>query len=665
MIASNRRVSLALALAALFTAAGENTARAGDGRPVGDGVAFLRADRNPSGSWGSAYEFVDTCTAVESLATLDAADPDAAAGALFLDASAAPNHDWLAREAAALARVEGFAALALTLAEDLLALRNPPEPNGALPNWPEGGWGVAPGFGTDCMTTALALAAIDAAGLRGGFTATNQTLAASQTRVHEWDIPADATKARILITVTGSTVRLRMKRGSPPGGADPFFSLPPGTFLVVFPDSGIALQTGHNFISVQSAGAAAGYSLTASYETPRIDTRSLAEAADYLKKSINPDGGFGLQRGQASDFWTTLHVLPVLARYGAYEFTAEIAAARAYLVARQLGDGSFGFGVTGVPYATALGVLALARTEAFPSSAPTLAAVAALLAQQEPDGSWAGEPYDTALAVLALHDQNRPPSAGAGTDRTVTDTDLDGFETVTLSATASDPDGTVDSIEWFEDGAPIASGAAPAVVFAVGVHVVDLVVTDDRCRQSTDSLVVDVRAGSPGVCPPVTGLTCRSLFPDIALSWTNGAAYDSIEIRLFGEEVATLAGSATTFTDPGLPIGDYAYSVVGVCADGGISTAASCSVFHAPPCDPVRAIRGRLASGVVRLFWTNGDDYSEVEILRDGVVVATLPGTATSFEAPSLGARPVYGVRGVCNGRTPSIVIEWFPFTRR
>jgi len=650
---------------ALLAALVPLASRADDGRPVGDGIAFLRAAQNASGSWGSTLEFPDTCTAADSLGTRDPADADAAEGAEFLDSITAPNHDWLARSGAAFARVEGFSGAALAVALDLLAVRNPVEPNSALPNWPEGGWGVAPGYATDCLTTALALGAIDAAGLNGGISATNQTLAAGQTRNHEWDIPTDATKARILITVTGSNVRLRMKRGSPPGGADPFFNLPPGTFLVTFPDSGIAFQTGHNFIQCQSAGAAAGYSFTASFQTPRIDTRALAEGVDYLKRSINPDGGFGVQRGQTSDLWTTLHVLPVLARYSGYETATAIASARAFLVGRQLGDGSFGFGVTGVPYATALGVLALTKTETFPSSAATSSAVAALLGQQEVDGSWDGEPYDTALAVAALHAQDRPPVAGAGADRTVTDTNLNGVESVALSATASDPDGLVVAIEWFEGGSLIATGATPTVVFALGQHVVDLVVTDDRCRTATDSLVVTVNPGTPGPCAAPTNLTCRSVFPDVVLAWTNGAAYDSVEVRLFGETLATLAGNATTFTHEALPIGDYAYAVVGHCADGGVSAAASCSVFNAPPCAPVRFLRGRVVLGTVKLFWTNGDAYTSVEVFRNGVLVATLPGNATSFTGQSRGAAPTFRVRGVCNGRAPSIGIDWFPGQRR
>ena len=59
---------------------------------------------------------------------------------------------------------------------------------------------------------------------------------------------------------------------------------------------------------------------------------------------------------------------------------------------------------------------------------------------------------------------NQPPVANAGPDQTVTDSDDNGSEQVTLDGSgSSDPDGTatITSYEWRESGALLATGVAP------------------------------------------------------------------------------------------------------------------------------------------------------------------------------------------------------------
>ncbi|MBJ22497.1 MAG: hypothetical protein CL933_24060 [Deltaproteobacteria bacterium] len=89
-----------------------------------------------------------------------------------------------------------------------------------------------------------------------------------------------------------------------------------------------------------------------------------------------------------------------------------------------------------------------------------------------------------------------PPIANAGVDLTATDIDTDGLETVTLDGSASsDPDGTITSWDWSEAGQPLGSGETLPVGFSVGVHSVDLVVTDDAGLTAVDSLTVTVDSG--------------------------------------------------------------------------------------------------------------------------------------------------------------------------
>ena len=68
-------------------------------------------------------------------------------------------------------------------------------------------------------------------------------------------------------------------------------------YLIVFPDSGLAFTPGTNYISIESPNppaTAATYSFTASYETPTFDTRSFAEALDYLRQSLGAPSGFAI-----------------------------------------------------------------------------------------------------------------------------------------------------------------------------------------------------------------------------------------------------------------------------------------------------------------------------------------------------------------------------------
>ena len=112
---------------------------------------------------------------------------------------------------------------------------------------------------------------------------------------------------------------------------------------------------------------------------------------------------------------------------------------------------------------------------------------------------------------LNIHDalsygvSNQPPVANAGPDQTVTDSDGNGSETVTLDGTAStDPDGSIVSYEWSENGVVVAAGASPPVSLAVGLHTLTLLVTANDAATDTDTVVITVQEAPAPVADAVT-----------------------------------------------------------------------------------------------------------------------------------------------------------------
>ena len=95
---------------------------------------------------------------------------------------------------------------------------------------------------------------------------------------------------------------------------------------------------------------------------------------------------------------------------------------------------------------------------------------------------------------------NKPPTADAGANQTVTDTDDGGDESVTLDGSGSmDPDGSIASWVWTEGASEIATGETPLVTFAVGTHTVTLTVTDNEGATDTDQVVITVEAAPSGI----------------------------------------------------------------------------------------------------------------------------------------------------------------------
>ena len=85
------------------------------------------------------------------------------------------------------------------------------------------------------------------------------------------------------------------------------------------------------------------------------------------------------------------------------------------------------------------------------------------------------------------------------------------------------------------------------------------------------SATVEILAPSGDFTLPVTAATCVQNGEQVDLSWSNGEIYDSIEVTRDGVSLATLAGSATNWTDVNALPGDHTYGLnatVGVVPSG-------------------------------------------------------------------------------------------------
>ncbi len=203
--------------------------------------------------------------------------------------------------------------------------------------------------------------------------------------------------------------------------------------------------------------------------------------------------------------------------------------------------------------------------------------------------------------------------------------------------------------------------------------------------------------------PPPTDLVCEVLSAvDVAegalvdsvvqLRWRNGGVYQWVVIVRNGERIARIPGNAMTFRDLNPSPGANRYEVFGVV---GLlrSRSARCDVVVPPtrvpsprnlrcvvispvpppgipidPVDPPDQIGGEdrpvdiqpnpdpgFAPPGVLLRWENPIEYDRIVIRRNGIVIATLPGTSQSYLDPFVSADTSgvrrYEVSGVVGNR--------------
>ena len=399
---------------------GRSDSRTAEEDAAAAAVQWFKTNQNPAGSWGSEWEFPDTADAVRALRELEPSAAAAATGAAWLTAQTASNHEYLARQILALTGLVLYQDLTGTLVDTLVAARNAAEWNTALPNWPEGGWGVDAGYETDCVTTAIALRALAAAGYAGGLARQNVALGLGEHVTYVFEVPADATQVQVRIdALTGDPLQIRLQEGSePPLLGVPWFTIPTAPAAILYPDHGVAFTPGTNYLRIDAPTGASTFTLAVNYQTPSWDTATLEEPINYLREAQNGDDGWGLQRGTDSDIYSTLEVLLTLLQLPQFGNETIIAAGMVYVRAAQLGDGAFGYARGSEVPETALGAMVLMADDPHPFGTDALEAIAYLVANQDPGGSWNTAAYDTALSLGAL---NILSVSGAGAPSVVID----------------------------------------------------------------------------------------------------------------------------------------------------------------------------------------------------------------------------------------------------
>ena len=193
-----------------------------------------------------------------------------------------------------------------------------------------------------------------------------------------------------------------------------------------------------------------------------------------------------------------------------------------------------------------------------------------------------------------------------------------------------------DQIEITRDGASltlVGGGITSVLDDTVGAGIHEYTVTPR----------IDGLDGATVICSativpePVNTLVCAGGALEATLSWILGEIYDEIEVRRDGTPILLLLGSATTATDVTATVGSHTYSVVG--RVGGVDASPqNCVVTVVPP--PVVALACSGGAGTATLYWVNGMAYASIEVRRDGLLVAALPGADVGYTdvSPPIGA---------------------------
>ena len=280
----------------------------------------------------------------------------------------------------------------------------------------DGGLGSEAGFASTTLDTAIATAALRFAGAPFGVAGENVAIPAAGAVVYAIDVPSDATLLEILIEQLSGTIELRIRSAAPPDGTEPFFTISAGnTIISINTGTTVPLVPGTtHYIEVASAGGAT-VSFTANFVAPSGDSAPQTAGLVYLLAARNTDGGWGLI---PNDDASLLYYSYWAARALGVGFDAS-----AFALTRVQSGGGFGDGTVAEVFETAVGLqlLGLGGVDATSVAATS---ISFLEGSQQPNGSFADDPYRSAWAVEALA-AARPPlaasvtsngGAGAGAD---------------------------------------------------------------------------------------------------------------------------------------------------------------------------------------------------------------------------------------------------------
>ena len=240
---------------------------------------------------------------------------------------------------------------------------------------------------------------------------------------------------------------------------------------------------------------------------------------------------------------------------------------------------------------------------------------------------------------------------------------------VSLSAAASDSDGSITSVEFFSGAASL--GVDPVAPYeltaslAAGVHTLTALATDNSGAQSLSS-PVRITVGAPPAAPGNLAAAAQSA-TQILLTWTDASAtetgfevYQSLDGAQYTSIGALSANTAGT-TVTGLEPSTRYYYVVRAFNDAGWADSLPASATTLPPPPAPSAPSGLTAAPAsdtsIDLSWTdNSSDETGFLIQRslDGTTWTTagsVPANATTFRDPGLASGTVYYYRAsACNG---------------
>lgn len=389
-----RRLSATLSLALALPLAAQTTAQ------MESGLDWLESQVNPDGGWdgeGEAGSFRATASALETLMRFRPGTPlgvDARRELAGMELTTAESIAAQGRVALAEpARLEFPAAFFVELIE---AARLSAQQNaGDFANFPEGGWGIAPGYGSSTLDTVTALGLLNAA-TRPGLQVVRQEIAAGESQWFRVVLPPEASNARVRVTTAGG-VDLRFSRTGIPQTGGSSLRVNSGPTVITSQQSG--LRGGQNWVRVNGV-AAGSYNLDVRYHIDGVAADAWAEGLAYLAAAQSDGGGWGLARGMPDSVFITARVLASLDDFRDHFVSSKIGREGAlHLVTLANPDGGFGEPASSV----AVTADAYQALSAFlPQHPARAAALGFLLAEQSPAGGWNDDAYDTARALSAL-----------------------------------------------------------------------------------------------------------------------------------------------------------------------------------------------------------------------------------------------------------------------
>ena len=152
------------------------------------------------------------------------------------------------------------------------------------------------------------------------------------------------------------------------------------------------------------------------------------------------------------------------------------------------------------------------------------------------------------IIVHKKPNSNKAPTVNAGADKTITE-----GQSVILTATASDRDGTIASYEWKEGGVVKGNSATLTLNnLSKGVHFLTVTVTDDKGATASDTVKVEVKEVAPTNHAPTANQQSITLDEDtskaITLSGTDPDG-DALTYTLTAQPShGTLTGTAPNLT---------------------------------------------------------------------------------------------------------------------